>query len=116
MGDMQLPAITIGNTGEGGEVKIPKFGDAEETENDIEKVREEARQKENRYLEIISQYEEQLKKYKQELNIYQRRDDVSKNTNIEKQKVLADVKQNDPDLTPPPQPRASTTPTTSVAA
>ena len=31
--DMQLPAITIGNTGEGGEVKIPKFGDAEETEN-----------------------------------------------------------------------------------
>ena len=47
---------------------------------DIEKVREEARQKENRYLEIISQYEEQLKKYKEELHIYQRREEANQKT------------------------------------
>lgn len=46
--------------------------------SDIEKVREEARQKESRYLEIISHYEEELKKYKEELNIYQRREEETK--------------------------------------
>ena len=41
-------------------------------------MREEARQKETRYLEIISHYEEELKKYKEELNIYQRREEEAK--------------------------------------
>lgn len=49
-----------------------------EYSSDIEKVREEARQKETRYLEIISHYEEELKKYKEELNIYQRREEEAK--------------------------------------
>ena len=43
-------------------------------------MREEARQKETRYLEIISHYEEELKKYKEELNIYQRREEEAKGT------------------------------------
>ena len=59
--------------------------------SDIEKVREEARQKESRYLEIISHYEEELKKYKEELNIYQRREEETKGVkenNVKKEKQL----------------------------
>ena len=57
--------------------------------SDIEKVREEARQKETRYLEIISHYEEELKKYKEELNIYQRREEEAKGS---KENVLGTFK------------------------
>jgi len=115
--DMQLPAITIDPSGDASGVKIPKFGD-EEQETDIEKVREEARQKETRYLEIISHYEEELKKYKEELSIYQRREEESKGI---KDNILEKVKQNDPDAkssqAPPSTQAPQTQPTsTSVTA